>query len=102
MITRLDDFPIHQIAQPIAQTASSDRCHYDRFWYNGHDAEGEFYLGLACAAIPTWAFWIAASVWSLMATNTRFTARAEHRMNPLNSQLGHSTCRFSNPWDATG
>ena len=52
MITRLDDFPIHQIAQPIAQTASSDRCHYDRFWYNGHDSEGEFYFGVGLCRYP--------------------------------------------------
>ena len=52
MITKLDDYPIHQIAEPIAYTASSDRFHYDRFWYNGHDRDGEFYFGVGACRYP--------------------------------------------------
>ena len=52
MITRLDDYPIHQIARPIAQTASSDRFHYDRYWYNAHDRDGEFYFGVGLCRYP--------------------------------------------------
>lgn len=52
MLTRFDDYPIHQTAEPVAHTASSDRCTYDRFWYNGHDRDGAFYFGLALCRYP--------------------------------------------------
>lgn len=46
MLSRFDDYPIHQTAEPIFHTASSDRFHYDRYWYNAHDRDGEFYFGV--------------------------------------------------------
>jgi hypothetical protein len=52
MISKFDDFPIHQTAEPIAQTASSDRCTYDRFWYNGHARDGSFYFGIGLGRYP--------------------------------------------------
>ncbi|TXS95431.1 hypothetical protein FV139_05965 [Parahaliea maris] len=52
MLTRLDDYPIHQTAEPIARTASSDRYTYDRYWYNGHDREGSFYFGVVLCRYP--------------------------------------------------
>lgn len=52
MITRFDDYPIHQTAEPIAHTATSDRYTYDRFWYNGHDKDGAVYFGIALARYP--------------------------------------------------
>lgn len=52
MLSKFDDYPIHQTAQPVAHTASSDRCHYDRFWYNGHDRDGSFYFGVGMCRYP--------------------------------------------------
>lgn len=52
MISKLDDYPIHQICQPVAHTASSDRFTYDRFWYNGHAKDGEFYFGIGMCRYP--------------------------------------------------
>ncbi len=52
MLSKFDDYPIHQTAEPIFHTASSDRFHYDRFWYNGHDRDGEFYFGIALCRYP--------------------------------------------------
>ncbi|GAB3270295.1 hypothetical protein [Parahaliea aestuarii] len=52
MLSRLDDYPIHQTAEPVALTASSDRCAYDRYWYNGHDRDGELYFGIVLARYP--------------------------------------------------
>ncbi len=46
MLSKLDDYPIHQTSEPIAQTASSDRFVYDRYWYNGHAKDGEYYFGV--------------------------------------------------------
>lgn len=46
MLSKFDDYPIHQTSQPIALTATSDRFAYDRYWYNGHAKDGEFYFGI--------------------------------------------------------
>jgi hypothetical protein len=52
MLTRFDDYPIHQTAEPIAIAASSDRNLYDRYWYNAHDREGAFYFGIGLCRYP--------------------------------------------------
>ena len=52
MLSRFDDYPVHQTAEPLAHTASSDRCHYDRYWYNGHARDGSFYFGVAFCRYP--------------------------------------------------
>lgn len=52
MLSKLDDYPIHQTNDPIAYTASSDRFTYDRFWYNGHAADGSFYFGIGMCRYP--------------------------------------------------
>lgn len=50
MISSFDDYPIHQIAQPVNHPGTSDRNFYDRYWFNGFDLESriafEFGLGL--------------------------------------------------------
>jgi hypothetical protein len=52
MLSKLDDYPIHQTAEPILHTASSDRFHYDRFWYNAHARDGSFYFGVGMCRYP--------------------------------------------------
>ena len=38
VLTRADDFPIHQTSEPIAY-AGTDRNFYDRYFFNGYSAE---------------------------------------------------------------
>lgn len=52
MLSKLDDYPIHQHPEPIAHTISSDRFTYDRYWYNAHDKSGSFYFGVALGRYP--------------------------------------------------
>jgi hypothetical protein len=52
MLTPYDDFPIHPSADPIAHTASGDPNHYDRYWFNGHQRNGDFYFGAAMGHYP--------------------------------------------------
>jgi hypothetical protein len=52
MLSRFDDYPIHQTAEPIAHVATSDRNAYDRYWFNGYAEDGEFYFGVAMAIYP--------------------------------------------------
>ena len=52
MLSRFDDYPIHQTPEPIAQPATSDRNVYDRYWFNGYARDGSFYFGAALAVYP--------------------------------------------------
>ena len=47
MLSKLDDYPIHQTAEPVFHAATSDRFVYDRYWYNAHARDGSFYFGVA-------------------------------------------------------
>ncbi len=52
MLIKMDDYPVHQTAEPLSYMASSERNMYARYWYNGYDFDGEFYIGVAFAAYP--------------------------------------------------
>ncbi len=52
MLSRLDDYPVHQTPEPIAHHSSSDRNAYDRYWFNGYAPDGEFYFGIGAALYP--------------------------------------------------
>lgn len=52
MLTKFDDYPIHQTSRPLAVPATSDRNAYDRYWFNGYDKDGAFYLGVGAAVYP--------------------------------------------------
>src|SRR5918993_3478855 len=44
MLGPMDEFPVHQIPQPIAWPGSSDRNFYDRSYFNAHDRTGDVFL----------------------------------------------------------
>ena len=52
MLSPFDDFPIHPSADPIATPATGDPNHYDRYWFNGHQSDGDFYFGAAMGHYP--------------------------------------------------
>ncbi|MFQ5416061.1 MAG: hypothetical protein ACE5FL_03320, partial [Myxococcota bacterium] len=52
MLSRFDDYPIHQTPEPVSRVASSDRNVYDRYWLNGFSDDGEFYFGIALGYYP--------------------------------------------------
>lgn len=52
MLTPFDDYPIHPSADPIAHPATGDPNHYDRYWFNGLDKSGRFYIGGAMGHYP--------------------------------------------------
>ena len=51
MLTKGDDFPIHQTPEPIAY-AGSDRNFYDRYFFNGYSTDGEVFFGAAHGVYP--------------------------------------------------
>lgn len=48
----MDDFPIHQTGLPVAHPATGDRNHYDRYFFNGYDADGEVFFAAAMGLYP--------------------------------------------------
>ncbi len=51
MLIRADDYPIHQLPEPIA-TAGTDRNFYDRYFFNGYTPDGSLYFALAFGVYP--------------------------------------------------
>ena len=51
-LSPLDDFPVHQIAEPIRRVASSDRNFYDRYYFNLHGIDEELCLIAGFGAYP--------------------------------------------------
>jgi hypothetical protein len=52
MLTKFDDFCIHQTSNPVAQPSQSDRNFYDRYWFNGFDKKGEFFFEIGFGVYP--------------------------------------------------
>ena len=36
MLTRFDDYPVHQTPEPVAHPSTGDRNFYDRYFFNGY------------------------------------------------------------------
>lgn len=51
MLTKADDFPIHQTAEPIAY-AGTDRNFYDRYFFNGYSPDGSVFFAAALGVYP--------------------------------------------------
>ncbi len=51
MITKGDDYPLHQTPDPVAYTGAS-RNFYDRYFFNGYDRDGEVFFALALGVYP--------------------------------------------------
>jgi hypothetical protein len=52
LLSRFDDYPIHQTSDPIRIPATTDRHVYDRYWFNGYTDDGELYFGIGAALYP--------------------------------------------------
>ncbi|MEZ5165269.1 MAG: hypothetical protein R2695_01810 [Acidimicrobiales bacterium] len=52
MLSKFDDYPIHQTPDPVAHPASSDKDVYERYWFNGYSRAGDMYLGIGMARYP--------------------------------------------------
>ena len=52
MLNPLDDLPVHQTPEPLAHLVSGDRNHYDRYFFNGYDADAGIYFAAALGLYP--------------------------------------------------
>jgi hypothetical protein len=94
MLTRFDDYPIHQTPEPIAQPASSDRNVYDRYFFNGFSKAGDLFFGAAMGLYPNRRVMDAAfSVvrggrqWAVRASRLAPAERAETRVGPITVEV---------------
>ena len=51
MLTKADDYPVHQTPEPIAY-AGTDRNFYDRYFFNGYTADGSVFFAAALGVYP--------------------------------------------------
>ncbi len=52
MLSPLDDYPVHQIAEPMRHVGTSDRNFYDRYYFNIHSCSDEFFLVAGLGQYP--------------------------------------------------
>jgi hypothetical protein len=52
MLTKADDYPIHQTCEPIAYPGTGDRNFYDRYFFNGYARDGSIYFAAALGSYP--------------------------------------------------
>ena len=51
MISKGDDYPIHQLPTPISEVGT-DRNFYDRYFFNGYNNDASIFLGAAFCVYP--------------------------------------------------
>ncbi|MDE2464628.1 MAG: hypothetical protein KGO02_13055 [Alphaproteobacteria bacterium] len=51
MLTKADDYPVHQRPEPIA-VAGTDRNFYDRYFFNGYTLDGHVFFACALGVYP--------------------------------------------------
>ncbi|HEX7036730.1 MAG TPA: hypothetical protein VF210_13205 [Pseudomonadales bacterium] len=51
MLTKADDYPIHQTPEPAAYSGT-DRNFYDRYFFNGYQRQGEVFFAAALGVYP--------------------------------------------------
>ncbi len=52
MITSFDEYPVHQVAEPIRHAQTSDRNFYDRYYFNAFDRDGEQFIVVGFGQYP--------------------------------------------------
>ncbi len=52
MLSSMDDYPLHQIAEPIRNVGTSDRNFYDRYYFNLHGCSDELMLIMGMGQYP--------------------------------------------------
>jgi hypothetical protein len=52
MLSSMDDYPLHQIAEPIRFSGTSDRNFYDRYYFNLHGSSDELFLVMGFGQYP--------------------------------------------------
>jgi hypothetical protein len=52
MLSSWDDYPVHQISEPIRHVGTSDRNFYDRYYFNLHGSSDELFMVMGMGQYP--------------------------------------------------
>jgi hypothetical protein len=52
-LSRMDDYPLHQVAETMRNVGTSDRNFYDRYYFNLHNSSGELFMVMGMGQYPT-------------------------------------------------
>jgi len=52
MLSSMDDYPLHQTADPIRIVSTSDRNFYDRYYFNMHSVRGDIFMVMGMGQYP--------------------------------------------------
>ena len=52
MLSSMDDYPLHQVAETIRHVGTSDRNFYDRYYFNLHSCSDELFMVLGLGQYP--------------------------------------------------
>jgi hypothetical protein len=52
MLSSWDDYPIHQVSEPIRHVGTSDRNFYDRYYFNLHASSDELFMVMGMGQYP--------------------------------------------------
>ncbi len=87
MLTKGDDYPLHQTPEPMAYSGS-DRNFYDRYFFNGYSPDGSLFFAAAMGIYPQ--LDIIDASFCLLIDDTQHNVRASRRMGSerLDMQVG--------------
>ncbi len=96
MLTKGDDYPLHQTPEPIAY-AAAERNFYDRYFFNGYSADGSLFFAAAMGIYP--ALDIIDASFCLLVDGIQHNVRASRRMNSerLDLTVGPITIEIVEP-----
>ena len=77
MLTKADDYPLHQTPEPMA-FAGTDRNFYDRYFFNGYTADGSVFFAVAMGFYPQ--LGIADAAFSLVIDGVQHNIRASRHL----------------------
>src|SRR6185369_11267340 len=88
MITRGDDYPVHQTAEPIALAGGGHRNFYDRYFFNGYSRDGSLFLAVAMGQYPNRD--VADAAFNVVHRGRQHVVRASRRAGPerMDSRVG--------------
>jgi len=101
MLSRFDDYPIHQTPEPVAHPASSDRNVYDRTWFNGYTADGALYFGIGAAIYPNLGIMDCGFSWVHDGVQHAFHASRRAPQDPSELRVGPFRIEVSEPMRRT-
>ncbi|WP_295683493.1 hypothetical protein [uncultured Nevskia sp.] len=87
MLTKGDDYPIHQTAEPIAY-AGTDRNFYDRYFFNGYNPDGSVFFAAALGVYPLLNVMDAAFCIVVDGVQHNLHASRHLRMERMDTQVG--------------